>query len=128
MLDLTKPVRHRGNNLKVRLLGQLAKADDFSGRRMLVVVTTDPTDSSERVAYREIDGRHPNGLAHFDLVYFDKSKAASLYQTMDPKLAEALKVLWRAEQWGPALDVMVGLDGTLDVADVRHYFEGLFGA
>ena len=78
--------------------------------------------------YARADGTNPNNHQPSDLVEYDTPAVASFVQTgMDQDLFSALRTLWKAEQWGPVVDVIHGLDGTLHKSDIHHYLTGLWG-
>lgn len=124
MFDPTKPVRHRNNADKVRIVATINS--DSHNAMMLVVVTTNAS-GRERIGYRTLSGAHPNGMEAYDLVNVDISHVANVYHTMNSKIANAVGLLWSAGERRSAIDVMVNLDQTLIRVEVEKYFEGLWG-
>ena len=129
MLDLTKPVRHRDNNaMSVKIIGQMDQSEDHYDEPMLIVVTT-AHSGRQRVGYRHMDGHHPNGLIHFDLVNVNIGHIANIYHTkLNRTLAKALQILWRENQPLAVVEVIQSIDKDANQCDILTYFRGLFGS
>jgi len=124
MFDPAKPVRHRNNADKVRIVATINS--DSHNAMMLLVVTTNAS-GRERIGYRTLSGAHPNGMDSLDLVNVDISAVANVYHTMNSKIANAVGLLWSAGERRSAIDAMMNLDQTLIRVEVEKYFESLWG-